>query len=283
MARRQAEREMELKAKRDERYQKQAEERRLRQEERETKLQKKKKSSGSPTAPKRKPLYLQMEEQYRRKEAHEEQKRKEALKSQRAKFEPVDYVELNKEAEELRQRAKEAWEAKHKAAVESSPGPPPMRQLYRGKTHQRIVQEVSANASTREAVRSKAQARRDASLRYAKLVSELSDASNPAEGVSSFDSASPAIARAGLAPGTTPGAAGGPVDMKALGAAASALNQQVREKEEQVQRMRGGGGSGSPTAAPSDELLANHAQLSQLYVQAIRAKLDLFEGLASSA
>ena len=32
---------------------------------------------------------------YRRKEAHEEQKRKEALKSQRAKFEPVDYAELN--------------------------------------------------------------------------------------------------------------------------------------------------------------------------------------------
>ena len=64
MAKRQAEREMELKAKRDERYQKQAEERRLRQEEREAKLQKKKKSSGSPTAPKRKPLYLQMEEQY---------------------------------------------------------------------------------------------------------------------------------------------------------------------------------------------------------------------------
>jgi len=215
---------------------------------------------------------------YRRKEAHEEQKRKEALKSQRAKFEPVDYAELNKEAEELRQRAKEAWEAKHKAAVESSPGPPPMRNLYRGKTHQRIVQEASANASTREAVRSKAQARRDASLRYAKLVSELSDASNPAEGVSSFDSASPAIA-----PGTKPGAAGGPVDMKALGAAASALNQQVREKEEQVQRMRGGGGSGSPTAPPSDELLANHAQLSQLYVQAIRAKLDLFEGLTGSA
>ena len=71
--------------------------------------------------------------------------------------------------------------------------------------------------------------------------------------------------------------------MKALGAAASALNQQVREKEEQVQRMRGGGGSGSPPAPPSDELLANHAQLSQLYVQAIRAKLDLFEGLTGSA
>ena len=64
MAKRQAERAMELKAKRDERYQKQAEERRLRQEEREAKLQKKKKSSGSPAAPKRKPLYLQMEEQY---------------------------------------------------------------------------------------------------------------------------------------------------------------------------------------------------------------------------
>ena len=42
-------------------------------------------------------------------------------------------------------------------------------------------------------------------------------------------------------------------------------------------------GAGAPlTAPPSDELLDNHAQLSQLYVQAIRAKLDLFEGLAGS-
>ena len=226
-----------------------------------------------------------------------------------------------------------------------------MRNLYRGKTHQRIVQELSSNvrkpnpnlnpnpspspnstpdlgkAGTKEATRSKAQARRDASLRYAKLVNELSGA-NPAEGIAGFDSASPAISRAGLAPG---GAAGGPVDMKALGAAASTLNKQathvshrcpsapapqcprerpstsrhkctgapgrapthrppthppssphtqVRDKEEQVQVMRG---AGAPlTAPPSDELLDNHAQLSQLYVQAIRAKLDLFEGLAGS-
>ena len=69
--------------------------------------------------------------------------------------------------------------------------------------------------------------------------------------------------------------------MKALGAAASALNKQVREKEEQVQAMRGA--AGSPAAPPSDELLEHHAQLSQLYVQAIRAKLDLFEGLAAAS
>jgi hypothetical protein len=135
---------------------------------------------------------------------------------------------MGKEADELRQRAKEAWEAKHKAADSSSPLPPPMRNLYRGKTHQRIVQELSSNAGTKEAHRSKAQARRDASLRYAKLVNELSDPSNPAEGIGGFDSASPAISRAGLAPGITPGgAASGPVDMKALGAAASALNAKV--------------------------------------------------------
>lgn len=54
----------------------------------------------------------------------------------------------------------------------------------------------------------------------------------------------------------------------------------MREKEEQVQVMRGA--AGPPPAPPSDELLDNHAQLSQLYVQAIRAKLDLFEGLAGS-
>ena len=40
-------------------------------------------------SPKRKPLYLQMEEQYRQKEAHEEARRRDTLKSQRAKFEPV--------------------------------------------------------------------------------------------------------------------------------------------------------------------------------------------------
>ena len=54
----------------------------------------------------------------------------------------------------------------------------------------------------------------------------------------------------------------------------------MREKEEQVQAMRRA--AGPPTAPPSDELLSNHAQLSQLYVQAIRAKLNLFEGLAGS-
>ena len=60
----------------------------------------------------------------------------------------------------------------------------------------------------------------------------------------------------------------------------SSPHLQVREKEEQVQVMRGA--AGPPPAPPSDELLDNHAQLSQLYVQAIRAKLDLFEGLAGS-
>mmetsp|Transcript_9384 Transcript_9384/g.22311 ORF Transcript_9384/g.22311 Transcript_9384/m.22311 type:complete len:190 (-) Transcript_9384:110-679(-) len=185
---------------------------------------------------------------------------------------------MGKEADELRHRAKEAWEAKHKAA-ESSPVPQPMRNLYRGKTHQRIVQEQSANTGTKEATRSKAQARRDASLRYAKLVNELSDAgggvaaSNPAEGISGFDSA--AVAHPAAASGPS-----APVDMKALGAAASALNNQVRQKEEQVQAMRAA--AGPPPAPPSDELLDNHTQLSQLYVQAIRAKLDLFEGLAGS-
>ena len=72
-----------IQAKRDERYERQAQERRLRQEERVVKLR------GKNGSPKRKPLYLQMEEQYRQKEAHEEARRRETLKSQRAKFEPV--------------------------------------------------------------------------------------------------------------------------------------------------------------------------------------------------
>ena len=54
------------------------------QDEREAKLRKKNLSS-----PKRRPLYLQMEEQYRQKEAQEEARRRETLKVQRAKFEPV--------------------------------------------------------------------------------------------------------------------------------------------------------------------------------------------------
>ena len=46
---------------------------------------------------------------------------------------------------------------------------------YHGSTYY-AVQEDLAKAGTKEATRSKAQARRDASLRYAKLVNELSDA-----------------------------------------------------------------------------------------------------------
>ena len=105
------------------------------------------------------------------------------------------------------------------------------------------------NHVSKETRRTKAQENRSKALTYARLVSELHEdtspgggggggraASNPADRVVQFDSASPAIARAGTYAALTPGAgraaadatnpAGG-LDMKALGAQASRLNKQA--------------------------------------------------------
>ena len=54
----------------------------------------------------------------------------------------------------------------------------------------------------------------------------------------------------------------------------------MRDKEQQVQALRE---AHADPAAPSDELLNCNAELSHLYVQAIRSKLDLFESLTGGA
>ena len=56
----------------------------------------------------------QMEGQYKQKEAHEEARKREALKNNRARFAPVDFAEMRKEADEQRKLDKEAWDEKHK-------------------------------------------------------------------------------------------------------------------------------------------------------------------------
>ena len=70
-----------------------------------------------------------------------------------------------------------------------------------------------------------------------------------------------------------------PADMTNLSSRASQLNKQVRQKEAQVQQLRAA--HTDPQQAPSDALVDSQSELSNLYVGAIRAKLDLFESLAS--
>ena len=321
----QAEREAELKAKQAARWEKQAEERKKRQAEREERTRKNR--SDASKSPAKKPLYLQMEEQYKQKEAADEARRREVLKQQRQAVEPIDFAKEKRDAEEKLKRAHAERAAKKEekkqaaAAREGGAGSPlPPVRMFKGKTHARIIQEVKDEVQQKDIVRRKAQMRREASLRYAKLVSELvntndgggggGDATgggpgtNPAgDRFSGFDSASPGLSRAGLTPALKGSAAGGlgggggaggggaggdasrtpsgPPDMKSLSSRASLLNKQVRQKEQQVASIRAGL-TPDPLTPPPDALMDTTSELSTLYIDAIKAKLDLFESLSQT-
>ena len=100
---------------------------------------------------------------------------------------------------------------------------------------------------------------------------------------SSSDSDGRSIGRSGGSGGggSGGGGGGGPPDMKSLSSRASLLNKQVRQKEQQVASIRAGL-TPDPLTPPPDALMDTTSELSTLYLEAIKAKLDLYESLSQT-
>lgn len=250
-----------------------------------------------------KPLFKRMEEREEKIKAEEETRLKAQISEIKSHYEPIDFIQLDKESKQRTRATLEQLPSQRQTAPTLPPSE--QRHYYKGEARERAKQEFIAQRHAVEIARQEAQGNKTKAKQYAKLVAELahvtpvkkgrragrsaldlaaevgggskeraaSDTSQPSQ--TSSATPHPAADTEAVPRGRRFGRRSGeslPAVTKELEQRASKINLQLKQGEDQLQRHTEAG-------AESALVFEERTQLSSTYIDAIKTKVELLEAL----
>jgi len=279
----------EVKRAQAEKLQKQREAREAAKAQREAVLQKKPKPSPDSVAkPKPEPLYKRAEREKMERERAAEEERKQKLLENRQHYQPIDFKEVQKHAHDPPPVVE--FKSKRERMLPTLPQAKPP--AYQGAAMQKMKEQHRAERNGAANAKEVARKRKEDQKMYSKLVHDLGPSdlkgpiavpSSPAasattvagKGHDAAASASPAQPHKVVTEKSSSAPAGLTPEAQDVLARASELTKQAQQMEEQIKAQL----AANADMSMDDSVLESRAKLSNTYIDAIKAKLELLEAV----